>query len=118
MQNQDPLQPTSSDQLLGQLSQIGQLESSDDLQTSLAGMVQQNQVAAASSMIGKEVQGTDSNNNPLSGIVSSVQVTTNGVNLGLDNGSTLSMASVTTITNSTASQSTGAAAASTVPAPS
>jgi flagellar basal-body rod modification protein FlgD len=99
LQNQDPMDPTDSNQMLSQMSQIGQLESSDDLQTSLTGMVQQNQVSAASNMIGKYVEGTDQNSNPLTGIVSAVQVTSSGVNLTLTSGSTMPMANVTTITN-------------------
>jgi flagellar basal-body rod modification protein FlgD len=98
LQNQDPLDPTDSNQMLQQMSEIGQLESSDNLQTSLTGMVQQNQVAAASGMIGKYVQGTDQNSNPITGLVSAVQVTSSGVNLLLNSGVTMPMANVTTIT--------------------
>jgi flagellar basal-body rod modification protein FlgD len=99
LQNQDPLDPTDSNQMLTQMSQIGQLESSTSLQTSLTGMVQQNQVAAASAMIGKEVNGTDQFSNAVSGVVSAVQVTSNGVQLSLDSGSTVSMNNVTSITD-------------------
>jgi flagellar basal-body rod modification protein FlgD len=99
LQNQDPLQPTDSNQMLSQLSSIGQMQSATDLQTSLTSMVQQNQVAAASSMIGKSVQGTDANNNPLTGIVTAVQVNSNGVSLQLDSGATLALNNVTSITN-------------------
>jgi flagellar basal-body rod modification protein FlgD len=108
LQNQDPLNPTSSDQMLSQLSEIGQLESSTDLQTSLTGMVQQNSVSSASNMIGKQIQGTDQFNNQQTGLVTGVQVTTSGVNLALDNGSTVSLGNVTSITNPTASTSTTA----------
>ena len=99
LQNQDPLDPTDSNQMLSQMSEIGQLQSSDNLQTSLTSMVQQNQVSAASSMIGKLVQGTDANKNPLVGIVSAVQVSSTGVNLTLNNGATLPMNNVTAITD-------------------
>jgi flagellar basal-body rod modification protein FlgD len=121
LQNQDPLDPTSSDEMLTQMSEIGQLESSDDLQTDLSGMVQQNQVSAAASMIGKSVQGTDQNQNPVSGNVTAVQVTTNGVNLQLDSGSSVALSAVTSITapttgsgssNSTSQQTSAAAATS------
>src|SRR5580698_6222636 len=111
LQNQDPLNPTSSNQMLSQLSEIGQLESSTDLQSSLTGMVQQNSVPSAANMIGKEVQGTDQFNNQQTGTVTAVQVTTNGVNLSLSNGSTVSLANVTNITD--ASTTTGTTAGST-----
>jgi flagellar basal-body rod modification protein FlgD len=111
LQNQDPLNPTDSNQMLQQMSEIGQLESSTNLQTSLTGMVQQNQVAAASSMIGKAVQGTDSSQNTITGIVGAVQVTSSGVNLLLTSGVTMPMNNVTTITNgptdSTGTSNTG-----------
>jgi flagellar basal-body rod modification protein FlgD len=121
LQNQDPLDPTSSDEMLTQMSEIGQLQSSDTLQTDLSGMVQQNQVSAAASMIGKSVQGTDQNQNPVSGNVTAVQVTTNGVNLQLDSGSSVALSAVTSITapttgsgsaNSTPQQTSAAAATS------
>ena len=99
LQNQDPLNPTDSNQMLSQMSQIGQLESADNLQTSLTGMVQQNQMSAASSMIGKYVQGTDQNKNPINGIVAAVQVNSNGVvNLMLNSGVSMPMNNVQTIT--------------------
>lgn len=97
LQNQDPTQPTSNEDLLQQMSEIGQMESSTSLQSTLTSMATQNQIGAASSLIGKSVQGTDANSNPLSGNVTSVQVSTSGVSLSLDSGGTLSLANVTNI---------------------
>jgi len=99
LQNQNPLDPTDSNEMLQQMSEIGQLQSQDTLQTDLTGMVQQNQVSAASNMIGKLVQGTDQNSNAISGIVTGVQVSSSGVSLSLSTGATMSMANVTAITN-------------------
>jgi flagellar basal-body rod modification protein FlgD len=98
LQNQDPLNPTSSDQMLSQLSEIGQLQSSTTMVSSLTSMVQQNQVASASALIGKEVVGTDQNTNALMGTVSAVQVNSTGVNLQLDNGGVMPMSNLTSIT--------------------
>ena len=39
LQNQDPTDPVKNQDLLAQMSQIGQLQSSQDLQTSLKGLV-------------------------------------------------------------------------------
>jgi flagellar basal-body rod modification protein FlgD len=75
LQNQDPLNPTSSQDLLTQMSEIGQLQSSTQLQSTLTGLTLQNQIGAASSLIGKVVTGTDVNNNSLSGTVNSVSIT-------------------------------------------
>jgi len=109
LQNQDPLSPTDPNTMLQQISEIGQLQSATTLQTDLTGMVQQNQVSAASAMIGKEVQGTDANKNSITGIVSAVQITSSGVSLQLNTGSTLAMSNVTAITNAPAATSTTAA---------
>ena len=97
LEHQDPLQPTSSSELLSQMSQIGQLQASTSLQTSLQGMTLQNSISSASSMIGKTVQGLDVNNNPITGLVNSVKVKSDGVSLELDNGQTLDLARVTQI---------------------
>jgi flagellar basal-body rod modification protein FlgD len=105
LQNQDPLNPTSSDQMLSQLSEIGQLQSSTTMVSTLTSMVQQNQTASASALIGKQVQGTDQNQNPISGAVTAVQVTTSGVNLQLDSGATMPMNNLTTITDPSTSTS-------------
>ena len=43
LQNQDPLEPAKNQELLAQMSQIGQLQSANALQDSLKGMVLQNQ---------------------------------------------------------------------------
>lgn len=97
LQNQDPIQPTDSNALLQQMSAIGQMQSSSDLQTTLQSLTLQNQIGSASNLIGKVVQGLDSTNNPISGLVNSVQVSSNGVTLQLDNGNTLDLTKVTTI---------------------
>lgn len=106
LQNQDPMQPASNDQLLAQMSQISQLQSNTDLTTSLKGMVQQNQIGSAAALIGKTVQGMDDQNNTISGQVTSVQVSSDGVNLQLDNGQLLSMSKVTSIGPGTTATST------------
>jgi flagellar basal-body rod modification protein FlgD len=109
LQNQDPLQPTSNDQLLSQMSQIGQMQSASSLQTTLSGLAQQTQIGAASSLIGKTVQGTDVNDNPLSGLVTSVKVASSGISLELDNGQLLDLAKVTNISPGPATTAKAAA---------
>jgi flagellar basal-body rod modification protein FlgD len=116
LQNQDPLDPTDPSQMLSQMTDIGQLQSADTLQSSLTSMVQQNQVAAASSMIGKLVQGTDANTNPQTGIVAAVQVSSTGVNLTLNTGATVPMSNVTAITNAPTTTPTTPTTGTTTPA--
>src|SRR5262245_108536 len=89
LQNQDPLEPAKNEQLLAQMSQIGQLQSSTDLQAGLKSMVLQNNIAAAGNLIGKLVQGLDDAGKQTKGLVNSVRVIDGSVSLELDNGKTL-----------------------------
>jgi flagellar basal-body rod modification protein FlgD len=97
LQNQDPLQPASNQELLAQMSQIGQLQSQTQLQEALKGLVLQNNLGAAGNLIGKMVKGLDDHGEEMNGLVSSVRVEKNEVFLELDNGKTLSMGRVTSI---------------------
>lgn len=101
LQNQDPTNPAKNEELLAQMSQIGQLQSSTLLQESLQGMVLQNQIGSAGNLIGKNVQGMDDYNNTVRGIVNSVKVQDNSVYLELDNGKRLSLGKVTSIAAAT-----------------
>jgi flagellar basal-body rod modification protein FlgD len=98
LQNQDPLNPTDSGQMMQQMSEIGQMQSTTQLQTTLSTLGSQTQIGAASSLLGKKVTGIDATNNTVAGLVSSVQVNSSGVNLLLDSGSTLPLSGVTGIT--------------------
>jgi flagellar basal-body rod modification protein FlgD len=102
LQNQDPLNPTSSDQLMSQMSQIGQLQSTSQLQSTMKQLTAQSQIGAASSLIGKQVTGLDLNNDPISGTVSSVQVSSTGVNLSLAEGGSLALSNVSGIAGAAA----------------
>ncbi len=108
LQHQDPTQPTSSADLLSQMSEIGQLESSTELQTTMSSVTLQTQVGSASSLIGKTVSGIDSNNNTSSGVVNSVSVAGGAVSLKLDNGDTMPLTGLANITSTdtTASSTT------------
>ena len=112
LQQQDPMEPAKNDQLLAQMSQISQLQSSNQLSDSLKGMVQQNQIGSAATLIGKTVQGLDGNNEPITGLVTSVRVGDEGASLQLDNGQELLMTRVTSIGAGTVA--TGAAPQPTV----
>jgi len=101
LQNQDPLEPAKNQELLAQMSQIGQLQSSTSLTDSLKGMVLQNQIGSASALIGKTVQGLDGQDDPVTGLVNSVKVGADGVSLELDNGKSLLLSRVTQIAPTT-----------------
>jgi flagellar basal-body rod modification protein FlgD len=97
LQNQDPTQPTSNQDLLAQMSQIGQLESSTQLQTTMQSVTLQTQIGSASALIGKTVNGIDSSNNPVTGVVNSVSVAGGNVSLKLDSGSSLALTGLSSI---------------------
>ena len=97
LQNQDPLQPAKNEELLAQMSQIGQLQSSTELQSSLKSLVLQNNIGAAGNLIGKEVTGLDDAGKSVNGLVNSVRVVDGNVALELDSGKTLSMDHLTSI---------------------
>jgi flagellar basal-body rod modification protein FlgD len=102
LQNQDPTKPADNGQLLAQMSQIGQLQSSTTLTESIKGLVLQNQIGSAGNLIGKNVAGLDDQSNPVKGVVNSVKVQSDGVVLELDNGNKLALSQVTDIAAATA----------------
>jgi flagellar basal-body rod modification protein FlgD len=113
LQNQDPTQPTSNQEILQQISQIGQLQSADTLQTDLSTMVLQNSISSAGNLIGKTVQGVDSSGSVSSGIVNSVQVQNGSVFLQLDSGKQMQLSNVQSISQAAAGNSATGSATST-----
>ncbi len=97
LENQDPTQPVSNQDLLSQMSNIGQLQSSTQMTSTLQSMQLQTQLGASSSLIGKSVTGIDTSNNNVSGVVNSVQVAGGNVTLQLDSGASLPLTGVATI---------------------
>src|SRR4051812_50086076 len=67
LQNQDPMQPAKNEELLAQMSQIGQLQSSNTLQDSLKTMVQQNQIGGGGNRMGESERAMDEANNTIAG---------------------------------------------------
>lgn len=91
LQNQDPLEPAKNQELLAQMSQIGQLQSSEQLQESLKSLVLQNNIGSAGNMIGKVVLGLDGAGQQIAGLVTSVRVVDGQVTLELDSGHGLAL---------------------------
>jgi flagellar basal-body rod modification protein FlgD len=101
MENQDPSQPMDDSQMLGELSQMTQIQTLQDLQTTLQG----SQLAQSSALIGKNVTGVDVNGAAVNGVVSSVTQSTDS-GLVLQVGSQyVKPDSVTVVTNPTTSAS-------------
>src|SRR5262249_25142889 len=97
LQQQDPLNPSDSNQLLTQMSQISQLQSNTQLTTSLQSMSLQQAIGSAGNLIGKSVAGIAANGNSITGTVTSVKVADKKLQLELDSGLELPMENVTTV---------------------
>jgi flagellar basal-body rod modification protein FlgD len=97
LQNQDPTQPVKNEELLAQMSQISQLQSSTTLTSTLQGVTLQNSIGSASSLIGKVVAGLDGDDDPVNGLVTAIKVKGQDVTLQLDNGKELGLGKVTDI---------------------
>ena len=106
LQNQDPTQPASNADLMAQMSDIGQLQASTELQSTLKADTLQSQIGSASALIGKSVTGIDANNKTVTGNVTSIGVAGGNVTLSLDSGGSLPLASVSAITSSTGTAAT------------
>ena len=96
LQNQDPTDPLSSDEMLSEITQMGQISTAEQLTTTLTGMETGQNLSNASSMIGMQVEGTDSSGNSVSGTVGSVAIA-NGVPTLNVGSSSLTLGQVTNI---------------------
>ncbi len=106
LKDQDPLNPTNSQDLMSQMADIGQLESSTQMQTTMQSLTLQTQIGSAASLIGKSVTGIDGANNSVTGNVTAVQVAGGSVALTLDNGNSLSLTNVSSIDGAASSSGT------------
>ena len=101
LQNQDPMEPAKNEELLAQMSQIGQLQTSTAMQETMRGLVLQNQIGSAGNLIGKTIEGLDAENENVKGVVNSIRVEGDSVQLELDNGKSLALGRVTKIAPTT-----------------
>jgi len=83
LQNQDPMSPTDSNQLLQQISQISSLQSSYELQSTLTSMTLQQSIGAGGNLIGRVANGLDISGKPVAGMVVGVRVENQKVSLVL-----------------------------------
>ncbi len=85
--NQDPLQPTSNDEMLKQISSIREIELSSTLTDSLRKISGEQRGSSASSLIGQHVTGTPATDGSVpQGIVVGVRFATDGPVLLLSSG--------------------------------
>jgi flagellar basal-body rod modification protein FlgD len=72
MTQQDPMNPKTDTEFIGQLAQFSALEQSKAMQSDIARLRAEQQFAQANGMIGQAVRLKDSDGNPVEGIVSGV----------------------------------------------
>ena len=95
--NQDPLQPNDTNALLEQLNSIRSIESDIELTNKLDALVSENQLASASSMVGKFIGGLTPDAQRVAGYVVSAIRQGDSISLELDNGWLVPMSGVETI---------------------
>lgn len=101
--NQDPLEPTSNQDLLNQISSIRDIELSTNLSGSLQSLAGQQRFASAAALIGKYVGGSGEDEAAVGGIVRSVRFDANGkAILQLEDGRELALESVQSVMESAA----------------
>lgn len=91
---QDPLAPSDSKALLQQLSSLRSIQSDVDLSQRLASLVGQNELAAASGLIGRRISGISEDLLRTEGVVASVSRTSAGATLNLRSGERVPMSGV------------------------
>ncbi len=74
LRHQDPLDPLSNQDFIGQLAQLTALESSTNLNTSLTSFISGQSTLQAVNFIGKTVKAVDDNGDAVEGVVTSVTV--------------------------------------------
>jgi flagellar basal-body rod modification protein FlgD len=96
LQNQDPSNPMDSDQLLQQVSEMRALQSNIELSDSLKSLTLSQQLTSAASFLGKQVAGTDANQQSVSGTVGQVVVAGGKTMLSIGN-SQIELGNVTNV---------------------
>ena len=104
LQNQDPTEPTSNEQILTQISQMRDLEASVSLEDTLKDVVESlaqfaagNDITSAASLIGRTVTGKDGNGVEITGVVESARVRDGNAYVSV-NGTELPVSSLESVT--------------------
>jgi flagellar basal-body rod modification protein FlgD len=106
LENQDPDNPTDPTQFLSETADFEEVQQLSALSTDMTSLVGAQQSSAATSMLGQQVAGTDASGNPVSGIVTGVQLTSSGPVLSVGNDS-VPFSGVTAVTIPGSSSTTG-----------
>lgn len=99
LSRQDPLKPNDTSTLLQQLSTIRTIQSDVDLSDRLKGLVNQNEWATGSGLIGKGISGISEDGTRVAGTVVGVSRTDSGAVLTLNDGTRVPMGKVDEVTD-------------------
>jgi flagellar basal-body rod modification protein FlgD len=112
LENQNPDNPTDPTQFLSESADFEEVQQLGALSTDMTSLVSSQQSSAATSMLGQQVTGSDASGNPVTGIVTGVQLTSSGPVLTVGNDS-VPYSSVTGVTIPGSSTGTGNSTAGT-----
>ncbi len=101
LSRQDPTKPTDSKDLLDQLGSIRGIESDLSLTKRLESFAKQNEITAASGLVGAFVEGTTVSGEKTRGFVDSISVTREGVLLNLSSTFSIPLSALETIRDPT-----------------
>ena len=93
--NQDPLAPSDTSALLEQLNSIRSIESDLQLTNQLKALVTENQLASASSVLGKTIVGLTETLDSTTGVAVSARREGDKISVELDNGNVVPFESIT-----------------------
>jgi flagellar basal-body rod modification protein FlgD len=109
MQNQDPTDPMDASEQISQLATFSQVEQSIQTNSNLESLIAQSSLTNASSYIGKTITSADGKT---TGVVSSVEVTSDGLVATTANGKEIAIGDGITISAGTAATSEDSSASS------
>ncbi len=102
MTSQDPLQPMTNEDLLGQMVQFNTLQSNATMQTAMGQMQTSQTFSEANAMIGRQVTvQTDANGTTTQGVVTGVDVSSGSPQI-IINGQSYNLGQVLSVTNAPA----------------
>jgi len=109
LQDQDPTQPVSNTEILQEVSQIDNIQTNQNLSSTLTAVALEQSMSTASNLLNMNVTAVDSSGNTVSGPVSSISIA-NGLATLTINGTSVPFSNITSIspagtTTSAASQS-------------
>ena len=84
LEHQDPMNPTSNEQFMSQMTQFSMMEELQNMGTSLAGYTRSNMITSAANLVGKEVTLEDVAGEQTTGVVDSIRYVNDDIELSVN----------------------------------